>query len=147
MNVRVTGQKVVRNLGGEDVASFVLEPLPPLDPPLEIDEKRSALLVRAEQGLARLEVAGEMVPSVDWFVYAFVRKEAVVSSQIEGTQATLVDLFEYEAENDDSHPLEDVREVCNYLDALKYARAQLRNPKGLPLSMRLLHEEIGRAHV
>src|SRR5437773_1581246 len=134
MNVRVTGQKVVRNLGGEDVASFVLEPLPPLDPPLEIDEKRSALLVRAEQGLARLEVAGEMVPSVDWFVYAFVRKEAVVSSQIEGTQATLVDLFEYEAEND-RKPVEDVREICNYLDALKYARAQLANPMALPLSI------------
>jgi Fic family protein len=96
--------------------------------------------VRAEQALARLEVAGEMVPSLDWFIYAFVRKEAVVSSQIEGTQATLVDLLEYEAEKDDVQPLEDVREVCNYLDALKYARAQLASPKGLPLSMRLLHE-------
>src|SRR5260370_15628546 len=81
-----------------------------------------------------------MVPSLDWFIYAFVRKEAVVCSQIEGTQATLVDLFEYEAEKDDRQPLDDVREVCNYLDALKYARAQLASPKGLPLSMRLLHE-------
>jgi len=62
-------------------------------------------------------------------LYAFVRKEAVVSSQIEGTQATLVDLFEYEAEKDDRQPLEDVREVCNYLDALKYARGQLKSPK------------------
>jgi Fic family protein len=62
---------------------------------------RAALLARAEHALARLEVAGEMVPSIDWFIYAFVRKESVVSSQIEGTQATLVDLFEYEAEQDD----------------------------------------------
>lgn len=138
--MRATGRNLVRTIGGEDVATFVPEPLPPREPALEIDEKRSALLGRAEQGLARLEVAGEMVPSLDWFIYAFVRKEAVVSSQIEGTQATLVDLFEYEAEKDDRQPLEDVREVCNYLDALKYARGQLKSPKGLPLSMRLLHE-------
>ncbi len=81
-----------------------------------------------------------MVPSLDWFIYAFVRKEAVISSQIEGTQATLVDLLEYEAETQDRKPDEDVREVCNYLDALKYTRRQLGSPKGLPLSMRLFHE-------
>src|SRR4029434_5188734 len=90
----------------------------------------SARLRAEEQALGRLELAGEMVPSLDWFIYAFVRKEAVLSSQIEGTQATLVDLFEYEAEKDDRQPLEDLREVCNYLDALKYARGQLASPKG-----------------
>jgi Fic family protein len=138
--VRVTGKTLRRTVGGEEVATFVPKPLPPRDPPHEVAGKRATLVVRAEQALARLEVAGEMVPSLDWFIYAFVRKEAVVSSQIEGTQATLVDLLEYEAEKDDVQPLEDVREVCNYLDALKYARAQLASPKGLPLSMRLLHE-------
>lgn len=126
-------------MGGEEVVAFLPELLPPREPSLEVVGERAALLARAEQALARLEVAGEMVPSLDWFIYAFVRKEAVVSSQIEGTQATLVDLLEYEAEKD-RRPLEDVREVCNHLDALKYARAQLANPKGLPLSMRLLHE-------
>lgn len=138
--MRVTGRNLVRTVGGEEVATFVPEGLPPREPPLEVGGKRAVLLARAEQGLARLDVAGEMVPSLDWFIFAFVRKEAVVSSQIEGTQATLVDLFEYEAEKDDRQPLEDVREVCNYLDALKYARGQLASPKGLPLSMRLLHE-------
>jgi Fic family protein len=137
--MRVTGRNLVRKIGGEKVTTFVPHPLPPREPPLEMDPKRGALLARAEQALARLEVAGEMVPSLDWFIYAFVRKEAVVSSQIEGTQATLVDLLEYEAE-DDRPPLEDVREVCNYLDALQYARNQLASPKGLPLSTRLLHE-------
>ncbi len=127
-------------MGGEEVATFVPEALPPRDPPLDVSGTRGALLARAEHTLARLEVAGEMVPSLDWFIYAFVRMEAVVSSQIEGTQATLVDLFEYEAEKDDHRPLDDVREVCNYLDALKYARGQLASTKGLPLSMRLLHE-------
>lgn len=141
-SVRVTGRNILRKLGGEEVVAFVPYPLPPSNPPLQIDGARAALLGRAEQALARLEVAGEMVPSLDWFIYAFVRKEAVVSSQIEGTQATLIDLFEYEAEaeRDDSRPPEDIGEVCNYLEALKYARDQLARPKGLPLSMRLLHE-------
>jgi Fic family protein len=138
--MRVTGRNLVRDIGGEEVATFVPNPLPPRDPSLEVDSKRGALLARAQHALARLEVAGEMVPSLDWFIYAFVRKEAVVSSQIEGTQATLIDLLEYEAEADDRQPVEHVREVCNYLVALKYARGQLASPKGLPLSMRLLHE-------
>jgi cell filamentation protein, protein adenylyltransferase len=138
--MRVTGQTLKRAIGGEDVAIFVPNPLPPRKPPLEMEAKRVALLVRAEQALARLEVAGEMVPSLDWFIYAFVRKEAVLSAQIEGTQATLIDLLEYEAERNNRPAVEDVREVCNYLDALKYARGQLKNAKGLPLSIRLLHE-------
>lgn len=138
--MRVTGRNLVREIGGEEVATFLPDPLPPRDPSLQVDSKRGALLARAEHALARLEVAGEMVPSLDWFIYAFVRKEAVVSSQIEGTQATLIDLLQYEAEAGDRHRVEDVREVCNYLDALKYALGQLGSPKGLPLSMRLLHE-------
>jgi Fic family protein len=84
-----------------------------------------------------------MVPSLDWFIYAFVRKEAVLSSQIEGTQATLVDLLTYEADGEptsDVTPNADVEEVCNYLDALTYARTVLADPKGLPLSIRLLNE-------
>jgi Fic family protein len=137
--MRVTGRNVVQNIGGEEVATFVPNSLPPREPPLDLAGPRATQLTRAEQALARLEVAGEMVPSLDWFIYAFVRKEAVVSSQIEGTQATLVDLLEYEAE-DERPPVDDVRDVCNYLDALKYARGQLANPNGLPLSMRLLNE-------
>jgi Fic family protein len=118
----------------------VPEPLPPRAPSLAMDGARTALLARAEQALARLEVAGEMVPSLDWFICAFVRKEAVVSSQIEGTQATLIDLLEFEAEDDARAAVDDVREVCNYLDALRYARDQLRSAKGIPLSIRLLNE-------
>jgi Fic family protein len=97
----------------------------------------------AEQKLSRLDLAGEMVPSMEWFIYAFVRKEAVVSSQIEGTQATLVDLLAFEAGAEAgaaAEPTDDVQEVCNYLEALTYARRQLQSPKGLPLSTRLLNE-------
>jgi Fic family protein len=84
-----------------------------------------------------------MVPSLDWFIYAFVRKEAVLSSQIEGTQATLVDLLTFEAqgtEEPSTPPNADIEEVCNYLEALTYSRTQIADPKGLPLSMRLLSE-------
>src|SRR5437016_5301353 len=96
--MRVTGRTLGRTVAGEQIAAFIPYPLPPRDPPLKLDGELAALLLRAQQALARLEVAGEMVPSLDWFIHAFVRKEAVVSSQIEGTQATLIDLLEYEAE-------------------------------------------------
>jgi Fic family protein len=80
-----------------------------------------------------------MVSSLDWFLYAFVRKEAVISSQIEGTQATLIDLLAFEAAQETA-PDADVEEVCNYLEALSYARDQLTRADGLPLSLRLLNE-------
>jgi Fic family protein len=80
-----------------------------------------------------------MVPSLDWFVYAFVRKEAVISSQIEGTQASLEDLLASEAEARSTARPEHVEEIRNYLEALTYARGQLRNDRGLPLSIRLLN--------
>ena len=144
---RTTGRYERTTVGGEDVSAFVPFPLPPSEPPLEISPGLGRRLRAAEQALVRLELAGEMVPSLDWFIYAFVRKEAVVSSQIEGTQATLVDLLTFEAQGDATDkadtvapPTADIEEICNYLDALTYARAELANPRGLPLSMRLLNE-------
>ncbi len=80
-----------------------------------------------------------MVPSLDWFIYAFVRKEAVLSSQIEGTQATLMGLLEAEASGTPPGDA-DIEEVCNTLDALTFARSQFTDPGGLPLCMRLLNE-------
>ena len=78
-----------------------------------------------------------MVPSAYWFLYGFVRKEAVISSQIEGTQATLMDVLTYEATHGAEHP-DDVEEVCNYVKALTFARAEIARPRGLPLCTRLL---------
>ena len=146
MTTRVTGRYERTTTGGEEVASFVPFPLPPADPGLLLDAARVDRLRAGEQALARLELAGEMVPSLEWLIYAFVRKEAVLSSQIEGTQATLVDLLTFEAEEAAAPtmasrpPTADVEEVCNYLEALTYARGQLRDPQGLPLSMRLLSD-------
>ncbi len=139
---RATGRYVSRTVGGEEVTTFVPHPLPPIDPPLVVDASNSDRLREAAQKVARLDLAGEMVPSLDWFIYAFVRKEAVLSSQIEGTQATLDDLLELEAngsEDSGAGKTSGVREICNHLDALEYARRQLSRPKGLPLSMRLLN--------
>jgi Fic family protein len=147
MPKRTTGRYERTTVGGEQVAAFVPHALPPAAPPLVVDTAVTARLRTAEQALVRLELAGEMVPSLDWFIYAFVRKEAVVSSQIEGTQATLVDLLTFEAQDSAeprAAPSADVEEVCNYLDALAHARAQLADPRGLPLSMRLLNETHAR---
>ncbi|MDP2958768.1 MAG: Fic family protein [Longimicrobiales bacterium] len=123
------------------MAAFVPTPLPPIDPPLELEGRLAERLRDAEHALARLELAGAMVPDLDWFIYAFVRKEAVLSSQIEGTQATLMDLLAFEAlDATEATATADVEEVCNYLDALAFARAELADPRGVPLSMRLLNE-------
>lgn len=136
---RITGTYETTVAGGETVQAFLPASLPPCDPPLLIEGQLAVRLAAAEQALSRLELAGAMVPSVDWFLYAFVRKEAVISSQIEGTQATLADLLAFEA-TPEAVAGADIEEVCNHLDALSYARAELAKPDGLPLSMRLLHE-------
>jgi Fic family protein len=138
---RIVGAYEQTSTAGETVNAFVPAPLPPNNPPLIMDTELSALLQRAEAAISRLKLAGCMVPSLDWLLYSFVRKEAVVSSQIEGTQATLVDLLMYEASGkEDSVDDSDVRQICNYVDALTYARKQMRSKKGPPLSMRLLNE-------
>jgi len=134
---RTTGTTRVTTAGDEQVRAYVPHPLPPADPPLTLDEQTQDLLAQANASLTRLALAGSMVPSADWFLYGFVRKEAVVSSQIEGTQATLEDVVVYEATQQAERPA-DVEEICNYVDALTYCRREITRPKGLPLSTRLL---------
>ena len=135
---RQTGRYERSTVAGEEVSAFVPAPLPPRDPPLDL-EPLAPLLDRASEQLRLLDFAGDLVPSVDWFVYAFVRKEAVLSAQVEGTQATLMDLLEMEASG--AAPTNaDVEEVCDYLDALNHAWAALDSDAGLPVSMRLLSE-------
>jgi len=138
---RESGKYVTTSTTGERVKAFVPYPLPPKSPALKISDTTGKLLTTASENLARLNIAGDMVPSLDWFIYAFVRKEAVLSSQIEGTQATLVDLLRYEAEKPAKNATSpDVIEVCNYLSALTFARSEFGKKRGLPLSMRLLNE-------
>ena len=134
---RQTGQYRIVSTLGEEARAFVPYPLPPTDPPLAMDSPTSELHAAAQTALTRLQVAGMMVPSTDWFRYGFVRKEAVITCQIEGTQATLRDVLTFEA-TDQSERLDDVREVCNYVAAIAHAREQIAHPNGLPLSIRLL---------
>jgi Fic family protein len=134
---RTTGAYGTTIAGGEKVRAFIPHSLPPQRPTLQITDDLSRLLAEATVAIGRLEVAGTMVPSTGWFLYGFVRKEALVSSQIEGIQATLEDVLVHEATQQASRP-EDVEEVCNYVDALAFARKEISNPKGLPLCMRLL---------
>ena len=133
---RKTGTYVISTTLGESVRAFVPNPLPPADPSLSssvfFDLNR-----RAELALARLSGVSGLVPSVDWLLYSAIRKEALLTSQIEGTQATLNDLFDEEAGFKVSNT-EDVEEVTNYLRAFRWVQQQLRDPKGLPISVRLL---------
>ena len=134
---RTIGTYKTTVVGGEQIRAFVPHPLPPRKPPLLIEGQLAELHIGALAAVERLAIAGSMVPSANWFLYGFVRKEAVISSQIEGTQATLMDVIAYEATQQTECPAE-VEEVCNYVDALSYARGELGRPKGLPLCTRLL---------
>ena len=134
---RKTGTYRTSSAPGETVRAFVPHALPPADPPLAIEGELAERHAAAIAAIGRLRVAGAMVPEPRWFLYGFVRKEAVLSSQIEGTQATLRDVATFEATSTSDRP-GDVEEVCNYVDGLNHARAALGDPEGLPLSMRLL---------
>jgi cell filamentation protein, protein adenylyltransferase len=135
---RTTGHYRVTRFG-QEVRAFVPLPLPPADPPLDVAGSVASSLAAATSSIGRLAVAANMVPSAEWFLYGFVRKEALITSQIEGTQATLQDVLSFEAGETAQRP-DDVREVCNYVDALNYARREIHRPKGLPLCTRLLCE-------
>ena len=134
---RRTGTYRITSTDGEPVRAFLPHPLPPAHPPLVVEGSLAKLHAAAADAVERLAVVSALVPSTEWFLYGFVRKEAVISSQIEGTQATLRDVAAFEA-TDRSDCLADVEEVCNYVEALKYARREMARPRGLPLSARLL---------
>ena len=133
---RSTGTYVTTTTLGEPIRAFVPHPLPPAAPPLAptcfVDLNR-----QAELALARLAGVSGLVASVDWLLYSAIRKEALLTSQIEGTQATLTNRFDEEAGVKVSNT-DDVEEVTNYLRAFRWVQGQLRDPQGLPISTRLL---------
>lgn len=133
---RSTGVYATSTTLGESVRAFVPHPLPPADPPLAT-ASFGELNRQAELALARLAGVTGLVPSVDWLLYSAIRKEALLTSQIEGTQATLTDLFDEEAGLKVNNT-DDVAEVTNYLRAFRRVQDQLRDPNGLPISVRLL---------
>ena len=124
----------VSQIGG--YKAFVPKRLPP-DPPIRLDNKMIQLLSRADRALGRLDGASEILPNVDLFVAMYVSKEAVLSSQIEGTQASLIDVLAFEAEAALPDNPQDIEEVINYINALNYGLERLHT---LPLSLRLIRE-------
>jgi Fic family protein len=135
---RTTGIYSISTTQGESVRAFVPHTLPPSDPDLS-PAVFTDLNRQAELALARLAGVSGLVPSEDWLLYSAIRKEALLTSQIEGTQATLTDLFDQEAGFKVSNT-DDVEEVTNYLRAFRWTQEQLRDPQGLPISVRLLCE-------
>ncbi len=134
--MRATGTYVATTTLGEVVRAFVPHALPPARPPLPAQSYATANR-RAEMALARLGGVAGLVPSVDWLLYSAIRKEALLTSQIEGTQATLTDLFDDEAGQALANTA-DVEEVTNYMRAFRLVRDHLRSEAGLPISARLL---------
>jgi cell filamentation protein, protein adenylyltransferase len=120
----------------EGHAAFIPKPLPP-DPPLELDPPLLGMLEAAVGELGRLDGIAKIVPDPDFFVSMYVRREAVLSSQIEGTQSTLEDLLELELESERRDPLSDAFEIVNYVRAMNFGLARIET---LPLSLRLVRE-------
>lgn len=120
----------------QDYSAFVPKPLPP-EPELEMDEELATLLADATLALGRLDGAIGTLPNPDLFVLMYIRKEAVLSSEIEGTQSSLTDVLEAEAKMLNPDRPDDVDEVINYVDAMSYG---LRRLQELPVSIRLIRE-------
>jgi Fic family protein len=133
----ITGRYEITSIGGEQVRAFIPHPLPPT-PPLDLSNGRQRLLERATLALGRLDSLTLLLPDPNLFLYAYVRREAVLSSQIEGTQSSLADLLLFELEEAPGVPFDDVVEVSNYVAALEHGMNRLR--EGLPLSNRLIRE-------
>lgn len=122
---------------GETVKAFVPNPLPPM-PPLELSGSLQKKLTEASHILGKLDATAELLPDVGLFLYMFIRKEAVLSSMIEGTQSSLSDLLLFELQEKPGVPLDDVQEVSNYVAAMNYGLQRLKD--GFPLSLRLIRE-------
>ena len=133
----VIGRYEVRMVGGERVSAFVPDPLPP-DPPLELDGQFLQSLEAASLALGGLNATSTLIPDKGLFIYAYVRKEAVLSSQIEGSRSSLADLLLSEVAEAPGAPVDDITEVSNYVAALEHGLERMRN--GFPLSNRLLRE-------
>ncbi len=133
------GRFVQQGSGPDAFWAFHPNRLPP-KPRLEIDATTQELLDRANQALGRLDGVTLLLPDPDQFLYTFIRKEAVLSSQIEGTQSSLSDLLLFENDEAPGVPRQDAEETANYITAMNHGISQVLDPKGVPISSRLLRE-------
>lgn len=133
---RSTGQWLKIPTPGETVTAFVPSELPPV-PAIDLAPMQR-LLADANQALGRLDGVASVLPDTPLFLYMYVRKEALLSSQIEGTQSSLSDLLAHEDAEEPGVPVDDVTEVSNYVNAMEYGLERIRD--GFPLSLRLIRD-------
>lgn len=136
-NSQRAGTFVVSTVAGEECRAFIPNPLPP-DPPLVLTDDDYDLMEKANRALGRLDGLATLLPDTTLFIYFYIRKEAVLSSQIEGTQSSIADLLLYESDEAPGVPLNDVEEVSSYVAAMNHGLKRLG--EGFPLSLRLLRE-------
>jgi len=137
MKRELQGRYVTISTVGEKAQAFVPAPLPP-SPPIDWTPELRSKFDQALLALGRLDSVSTLLPDTSLFLYMYVRKEAVLSSMIEGTQSSLSDLLLFELDQEPGVPLDDVREVSNYVAALDHGLRLLE--EGLPLSLRLFRE-------
>ncbi len=137
MKRKLQGHYVTISTVGEKVQAFVPAPLPP-KPPIRWTPDLRVKFDEALLALGRLDSISTFLPDISMFLYVYVRKEAVLSSMIEGTQSSLSDLLLFELDMEPGVPMDDVREVSNYVAALEHGLARLAD--GFPLSLRLIKE-------
>ena len=130
------GTYVSTSTAGETVRAFVPPPLPP-EPPVDLSGLYQQL-DRANQALGRLDALTTLLPNTRFFLYLYVRKEALLSSQIEGTKSSFSDLLLFENEAEPGVPVDDVEEVSNYVAAMQHGLRRING--GFPLSLRLIRE-------
>jgi Fic family protein len=133
----IQGRYVTISTVGEKASAFVPFPLPP-QPPIDWTSELHAKFDQALLALGRLDSVSGLLPDTSLFLYMYVRKEALLSSMIEGTQSSLSDLLLYELDQEPNVPMDDVREVSNYVAALEHGLNLLKD--GLPISLRLFRE-------
>ncbi len=137
MKRELQGRYVTISTVGEEARAFVPAPLPP-QPPIEWTPELRGKFDQALLALGRLDSISTFLPDISLFLYMYVRKEAVLSSMIEGTQSSLSDLLLFELDMEPGVPMDDVREVSNYVAALDHGLKRLAG--GFPLSLRLIKE-------
>jgi len=140
MNRGLQGRLITQGSNPEPFKSFVPKPLPPA-PALEFHADLLDLMERANLALGRLDGLARLLPDLQLFLYFYVRKEAVLSSQIEGTQSSLSELLLFESKQLSGAPTDDVVEVSNYVSALQFGVKKLR--QDFPISIRLIKEMHG----
>ena len=137
MKRKLQGRYVSISTAGEKAQAFVPAPLPPR-PPIDWTPELRSKFDQAWLSLGRLDSVSTLLPDTSLFLSMYIRKEAVLSSMIEGTQSSLSDLLLFELDQEPGVPLDDVREVSNYVAALDHGLRLLQ--EGLPLSLRLFRE-------